>query len=593
MSLTTQKIKEKLGIVDVVESYIKLEKAGANYKARCPFHNEKTASFFLSPGRESFYCFGCGVGGDIFNFVEEYEGVDFMGALKILADKSGVPIEKENFKEKKERDRLYEIMDEAVSYYQKNLERHKDVLLYLKKRGLKDETIRDFKIGFVPEGWRNLYNHLSSLKFSDGEIFKAGLSKKADKGFYDTFRGRIMFPISDSAGRPVAFSGRIWGEENAAKYLNSPETELFSKSETLYGYDRAKKTIREKNYCILVEGQFDLLMAHQEGFQNSVAASGTAFSGEMVEFKNNTPYSSRAFAGTDFKSNKISGGLRIIKRHTSNLLIAFDADKAGIGASGRVAKIALPMDFNLKVANMPMGMDPAELILKDKELWVKAIKEAKHVIDFFVDILKSARYDDRKFSLEIRRRILPYIAKIQNKIDKDQFTRKISELLRVSENSIKEEMEKMETEENNPIALVEKEENALPIKVLINKKIRALEAYLEAREESPIAASDLNEKYKKITGEDIPKMETKEIEPIIFEIEKMLSKEDASVEVEANELLLRLEREYAEEELDREIKSMKEAESQNKEAEVEVHLKNCETISKKMDELARGAVNYF
>src|SRR3990167_4113988 len=239
MNSPVAKIKERLSIEDVVSSYIKLERAGANLKAKCPFHNEKTPSFFVSPSRSSYYCFGCGASGDIFTFVEEFEGLDFKGALKILADKSGVVLEvytkeakeKESEKEKlyrameeSEKEKLYRAMEESAKFFESNLKEAKDAETYLKSRGLNEQSIKDFQIGFIKNDWRLLYSHLKNKGFSDIEIEKAGLAKKTDKGFYDRFRGRIIFPISDTSGRVIAFSGRLLVDDGkSAKYLNSPE----------------------------------------------------------------------------------------------------------------------------------------------------------------------------------------------------------------------------------------------------------------------------------------------------------------------------------------------------------------------------------
>ena len=236
MSDSVEKIKERLGIVEVVGGYLKLEKAGKNLKARCPFHNEKTPSFFVSPDRGSFYCFGCGAKGDIFSFVEQFEGLDFKGALKLLAERAGVRLEYERSSlstDKSGREKLFQVLEKAADYFEANLKLNDEARNYLKKRGLTEKTITTFRLGFAPDEWRSLLTHLKSDKFSESVLEKAGLIKKGETGgnYYDRFRGRIIFPIADSAGRIVGFSGRILsGKPDDAKYLNSPETELFVKS---------------------------------------------------------------------------------------------------------------------------------------------------------------------------------------------------------------------------------------------------------------------------------------------------------------------------------------------------------------------------
>src|SRR3989344_4405479 len=284
MSSSVDQIKSKIDIVSLVSSYIKLDKAGTNFKGRCPFHNEKTPSFFVSPDRGNYYCFGCHAKGDIFTFVQEFEGLDFVGALKVLAEKTGVELIGYNRGEKTEKENFHEILEQATLFYQRKLQESKEAAGYLKARGIKTETIDDFRIGFAPSEWRELFDYLKSRNVSEADMLKCGLIKRKDESsrgtesYYDTFRGRIMFPLCDSAGRTVGFSERILvADLKNPKYLNSPETVFFNKSEIIFGFDKAKTEIRRKDYSILVEGQIDLVMMHQVGFSNTVAGSGTAF----------------------------------------------------------------------------------------------------------------------------------------------------------------------------------------------------------------------------------------------------------------------------------------------------------------------------
>src|SRR5581483_2261534 len=302
MSSSVEQIKAKIDIVSLVSAYMKLDKAGMNWKGKCPFHNEKTASFFVSPDRGSFYCFGCHKKGDIFTFVEEFEGVDFVGALKILAEKAGVTLDKfSGTKEQGEKNKLHNILEQATIFYQRKLSG--EALDYLKNRGVSDETISSFRLGFAPEEWRSLYGHLKEKNVSEADMMAVGLLKQKDSSYYDTFRGRIMFPISDPSGRVVGFSGRILKvKEEAPKYVNSPETSLFNKSQILFGLDKAKISIRTKDYSILVEGQMDLVMMHQVGINNTVASSGTALTAEH---------------------------LTRLRRLSNRLIMAYDADNAG------------------------------------------------------------------------------------------------------------------------------------------------------------------------------------------------------------------------------------------------------------------------
>src|SRR3989344_4305555 len=414
MSSTVEQIKSRLDIADVVQSYVKLQKAGANFKANCPFHNEKTPSFFVSPARQSWHCFGCSRGGDMFSFVMEIEGIDFLESLKILADKAGVEIEKIDKKQQNERLKLLQLIDESVRFYESELRKAADVVAYLKKRGMKGETPKSFNVGFAPAGWRNLYDYLKNKGYSDSEMEKAGMavkSAKAQAGYYDRFRSRIMFPISNASGQTVGFSGRIFGEEgtdSGGKYINSPQTVLYDKSGILYGFDKAKNEIRKKDACVLVEGQMDTVMSHQAGVVNAVAVSGTALTFEH---------------------------LKLIKRLTEKIIMAFDKDEAGARASSKGIDMALAEGFEVKIAVSPSGKDPADAVLDSPESWVKAVGEAKNVIEFYLEL-----FDERK---DIERKILPYIAVLQSEMEKAGWVKKISEKLKIKEDAVWDELKKV------------------------------------------------------------------------------------------------------------------------------------------------------
>ena len=247
MSTPVEQIKERLSILDVVGGYVKLTKSGKHYKGKSPFTNEKTPSFFVSPERGMYYCFSTSKGGDIFSFIEEMEGVDFRGALKVLAERAGVEITPEDPKARSERDTLYKILEEATLFFGIELSKNPSALTYLESRGVKDETKRLWRIGSAPAEWRSLRTHLLERGFSDIQLVAAGLTKEAGacKEPYDVFRNRLMFPIADASGRVVAFSGRdMSGEPTAPKYVNSPETQLFEKSRILFGYDKAKNSFK-------------------------------------------------------------------------------------------------------------------------------------------------------------------------------------------------------------------------------------------------------------------------------------------------------------------------------------------------------------
>ena len=305
---TVQQIKERLSIQDIIAPYVKLRRAGRSLVGLCPFHKEKTGSFHVSSERGTWHCFGCGEGGDGFSFIEKIEGVDFKGALKILAEKAGVVIEYSGGKSKEEAskiDRMRALVSRASEWYAGKLP-GSPAEAYAKKRGLTDETIAAWRLGYAPEAWRALLEALSAEGFSIQELLAAVLIKEADGKpgtYYDRFRNRLMFPIADATGRVVAFTGRALAEDDMAKYLNSPETELYHKSEILFGMDRAKEAIRVRKFTMLVEGQMDVIHAHQAGFQNAIALSGTALTDRHVG---------------------------LMKRYSENVMLVLDADPAGL-----------------------------------------------------------------------------------------------------------------------------------------------------------------------------------------------------------------------------------------------------------------------
>lgn len=425
MSDTVQRIKEKLSIADVVSQYVKLERSGANMRARCPFHSERSPSFFVSPERGTYHCFGCGAGGDIFSFVEAIEGIDFKGALKILAERAGVELtyEKGSGKdERDERDRLLSILETATLFYASRLP--EDARAYLHKRGLTDTTIASFRIGCAGADWSALSDHLKTKRYAEQDIVNAGVAKRNERGgLTDKFRNRIIFPINDSAGRAVAFSGRIFGAEahpDAPKYLNSPETALFHKSRILYGFDRAKQSMRKHNCAVLVEGQVDLVMSHQAGWTNTVAVSGTAFTPEHAA---------------------------LIHRMTENLVIALDADQAGIKAAARAARAALASELNVKVARLPQGLDPADLILKEgADAWSEAIRAAEDIISFLLGVLKEHVPQQERFRRAVRESVLPFLVEVREPIKRDQYVRLVAASLGVPESSITEALSLMRSD---------------------------------------------------------------------------------------------------------------------------------------------------
>lgn len=392
-----EQIKEKLSIIDVVGGYCELTRAGKNYKAKSPFTNEKTPSFYVSPDRGMYYCFSSQKGGDMFTFIQEMEGVDFKGALKILAEQAHVELVQEDPKKRDDRETAYALLEEATQYFFKTLEEFPDIKKYIEDRGVKVQTVHAWRIGYAKDEWRALKEHLLGKGFTEDQIFKAGLVKKADGGkeSYDVFRGRIMFPIFDPSGRVVAFSGRtLKKEDGVPKYVNSPETELFQKSEILYGYDKAKQGIRNLDFSLVVEGQFDVVLSHQAGYTNAVAVSGTAFTKHHM---------------------------MLLSRFSPNVVLALDADRAGISAVKRSSVPLLEHGMNVKVAHMPDGQDPADVVKNDPHELKKIVGNSVHVIEFLLGVLKTQAKDDRAYKLQVREEILPLLVAIDNRIDREHF----------------------------------------------------------------------------------------------------------------------------------------------------------------------------
>lgn len=560
MSSTIEQIKNKLSIAEVIGSYLKLEKAGSNFKSNCPFHNEKTPSFFVSPSRDSYYCFGCGRKGDILNFVQEFEGVDFMGSLKILADKAGVEIKDINPELRDKKQKLLDVLEETTKFFEGNLEKNKEALKYLKDRGIKKETIKNFRLGFALDDWRTLLTHLTKKGFKEEDIEKAGLIKKSKGKTYDRFRSRIIFPMADPSGRIVAFSGRIFGQEDdkMAKYLNSPETSVFNKSNILYGYDKAKMEMRRKDFCVLVEGHIDLVMAHQLGYRNAVGLSGTALT---------------------------EGHLEKIMRLTKKVVMAFDSDSAGFRASRRGARIALSHGIDLKIASIPEGQDPADLIFKDPEEWKKVIRESKHIIDFYLLKLLAEDYDKRKLAMEIREEILPFVVMVENKIDQALFVKKLSEVMELPQEAILEELEKIEVANDEPLPK-EKKEEFFGRRENIVRRIMGILIWQEDVKDSQINIEKRKKDFIDIVGqEDIFDSLTKEEkEGAVFEAD--ISYEGSSkLNEELDELLLSLKSDYIKEEFTKNMKKLKEAESKKDSALSMKILEKCQDLSKELVEL--------
>jgi DNA primase len=408
-------IKQRVDIVDVVSQYAKLTKAGRTFRALCPFHSEKNPSFFVYPEQQSWHCFGaCNTGGDVFSFIMKKQGIDFGEALRQLAQRAGVtlPSRAEAGGESKERQKLFGVNEAAAQYFQSQLDATagKKAKAYLLKRGLSDKTIADFQLGYSPEKWEALKQHLIDSGYAEAELLTAGLIVEGEGGkTHDRFRNKLMFPISDARGRITGFGARVL-DDSLPKYVNSPQTPLFDKSSTLYGINLAKDAIRQQGLAVIVEGYMDVITAHQNGFNNVVASMGTSVTEKQVS---------------------------ILKRLSQNMALALDADAAGEGATLRAVGYENTLDAEVKVIIMSKGKDPDDVIKEDAQAWQRLLEEALPIVDYTFN-MTAAGLDLTKASGKAQAgdKLLPIVAEIKNPIRQAHYLQKLAQLLNVSQRSI-------------------------------------------------------------------------------------------------------------------------------------------------------------
>lgn len=489
MSDAVRQIKEKLNILDVISPYVELHKAGKNYKGKSPFAAEKTPSFYVSPDRGMYYCFSTSQGGDIFNFIQAMEGVDFKESLKMLAVKAGVELVPEDPKKKSQRERLFATVEAATVFFAEQLEKEPEAHAYLLQRGVQPATLAKWRLGFAPgppnHGWREAKDHLESLGYTKDELIKSGIIKTTDSGKepFDVFRDRIMFPMAEPGGKMVAFSGRILHpNDKAPKYVNSPETDLYKKSELLYGYDKAKTGIRNLNFSLIVEGQFDVVMCHQAGYSNTVAVSGTALTLHHVQ---------------------------LLERMSDKVVLALDADRAGINAMKKGAQLMLSRGLDVKVAQMPLGKDPADLIQANPVEFKNIIGKSVHVIEFFLHVIKQEVTDERAFKLKVREEVLPFILLLPSRIDQEHFVGKVAEYIHSTTEAIRYELDRLREEKmNTPSGLREAVKETVPeVSNNSNSLINARTFLLAAAEVIP-------EDMKKCVLQHLDTIDTSEFETI-------------------------------------------------------------------------------
>lgn len=418
MNNNVEEIKARLNIVDVVGEYVRLSKAGANWKGLCPFHHEKSPSFMVNEEKQIFHCFGCAKGGDVFTFVQEIESMEFREVLKLLAEKAGVQLEE--FKGGQQTDnkkRILEALELATKFYETQLWKGMGkgkILDYLHERALTDDSIREFRLGYAPSGWDNILKFLSERGYSLDEIEKTGLlvKKEGNAGHYDRFRDRIMFPIMDIMGNVIGYSARVapGGDESQAKYINTPESLVYHKGKALYGISHAKNDIKRQNYVLLVEGNMDVIASHQAGMKNVIAVSGTALTPEQVT---------------------------MLKRYTENFAMLFDMDNAGQQAAQKSADLCFQKGVNVKIVTLKDGKDAADVVAKDPALLLDAVRRSVPAMEYFFAIaLEKNDRNSAEGKQHIAKDMLAHVSNVESRIEKSHWIKKIAHELDVEEKVI-------------------------------------------------------------------------------------------------------------------------------------------------------------
>lgn len=521
-----ENVKTKLGITDLVSRYVDLKPAGSNMKGLCPFHQEKSPSFMVNPSLQIFKCFGCGKGGDIFNFIQEMDRVEFPEALKIAADMAGVELTgKYNTQDKeleKKKERMYKANEIAAKFFYHLLTNHKigkKALEYsLEKRQLTFEELKKFQYGYAPDGYENLKGFMLKKSFTEEELVEVGLLIERDGSVIDKFRNRLMQPVFDLKGNVVAFSGRYLGTfEGAPKYLNSPETLIYKKNELLYGLYQGKEAIRRSKFAIIVEGNIDIASSHRAGIENIVAPLGTSFTANQA---------------------------RLLKRFCDQIYFAFDTDNAGVNAVVRGLKIAEDIGIQHKVIDLGEYGDVDDLIRDDKNKWPKAIDNAVDTMDYLKKVfskdLDLGTVDGKN---NFKKSILPPLKSLKDDVQKSHYIKDISMLLELPQDSLQDEVDnstmvRLIEEKDDPVLAKPSEEQnakevyflALLVQANLFKELRlkpsdlssaSAKEILEAlvSNKAPLEKVDiLSENSAKIYGEitmmDIPKNSKEEFEKI-------------------------------------------------------------------------------
>ena len=423
-------IKQRLSIEEVVGDYVELKRAGRNWKGLSPFSTEKSPSFMVSPEKQIWHDFSSGKGGNMFSFVMEMEGLDFRGALELLARKAGVDLEQYRGSRAstrgKEKERLYEVLDAAATYYQRCLNNNHEALEYVRsKRKFSKETQLAWRLGYSPTTGNALTNFLKQRGFSEGDIQGAGLATKRYRDMRDMFRGRIMIPLCDQYGKVIGFTARILKDDpNAPKYINTPQTLLYDKSGHIFGFHFAKDAVRRNKFVVIAEGNLDVISSHQAGVAQVVATAGTA----LTEYQ-----------------------LKALRRFTDDVRLSFDADKAGLNATERAIPIANKVGIKLKIISIPSGKDPDELIKLDPNLWKETINKSQDALDWLIDQhaqrLDLSTGDGKTEFSEI---ILPVVQKLDNPVEQEHYKKLITEKINISRDVLNMRVKAIQAQNKKP-----------------------------------------------------------------------------------------------------------------------------------------------
>lgn len=454
-------LRSSVDVVEVIAEYLRLEKRGRNYVALCPFHTEKTPSFNVSRERQIFHCFGCSAGGDVFKFLMLIENIGFPEAVRLLAEKRGIPLPRParewSETSAEERDKLLELMEAACAFFHRQLLEQKDSAQsynYLAERGVARATIEKFRLGYAPHSGDRLLNYLMAQGYPLESIVKSGLARKSELGpdYYDYFRHRIIFPIADHSGRIVAFGGRALGD-GQPKYLNSPETPVYSKGKNLFGLNWAKEAIRAANFAVLVEGYFDFLIPYQAGITNVVASLGTGLTADQA---------------------------RLLGRYARNVVVSYDPDAAGMAAARRSLDHFLAEGFRINIARLPSGLDPDSFVRRHGvEAYKEIIRASVPYLDFIV--LEAQRAEKAPMNTRAKiaalNNIMPIVAKVPNRVERLDYALRVARLLDLTDSTILAELRRAVEQQRTKL-----EPDRVVAREILKAELELIKALLENEE---------------------------------------------------------------------------------------------------------------